>query len=133
MNYLADVNVLVALALAGHVHQAIARQWSEEPETGQILFCRTSQKGLLRLLTNPRVMGPNVLAAKQAWDLYDAFYQDQRVMFAAEAPELEAAWRESTRGRTPELLDRRLPGSLRRHRGFRRHRGVPVRLLAANA
>ena len=54
MTYLADVNVWVALALAGHVHNAIAQQWFEEAETERILFCRTTQKGLLRLLTNSR-------------------------------------------------------------------------------
>ena len=144
MNYLTDVNVWVALALAGHIHHAIARQWFQESETDLILFCRTTQKGFLRLLTNPRVMGQNVLAAKQAWDLYDAFRMDNRVMFAEEPPELETAWRAATRhphagpnfwtdaylaafaataGLTVVTFDR----------GFRRHRGVSVRLLAPGA
>ena len=49
MIYLADVNVWVALALVGHVHHFTARAWFEEPETGQILFTRITQMGLLRL------------------------------------------------------------------------------------
>lgn len=57
MNYLADVNVWIALAAAGHVHHSIALAWFEEPQTSQILFCRITQMGLLRLLTNRKVMG----------------------------------------------------------------------------
>lgn len=140
MNYLTDVNVWVALALIGHVHHHIARKWFEEPGTERISFCRTSQKGLLRLLTNGRVMGPNVLTAKQAWDLYDAFYTDRRVTFVPEPQGIEEAWRAATKeprtgpnfwtdaylsafayaaGFTIVTFDR----------GFRRHRTVPVRLL----
>ena len=73
MNYLADLNVWVALALAGHVHHGAARIWFEEPQTRQIHFCRITQMGLLRLLTNRKVMGANVLAGTAAWDVYNAF------------------------------------------------------------
>jgi len=97
MNYLVDVNVWLALALIGHVHQVAALKWIEEPAVGLTYFCRVTQQGLLRLLTNPKVMGANVLTAGDVWRLYDTFYQDSRVRFAEEPPGLEDFWREQSR------------------------------------
>ena len=48
MNYLIDVNVWVALALIGHLHHAVAREWFEQIETERLVFCRVTQKGLCR-------------------------------------------------------------------------------------
>ena len=140
MNYLADVNVWVAFTLVGHTHHAAARQWFEEAKTDEILFCRVTQHGFLRLLTNARVMGANVLGAAQAWSLYDTFLTDSRVRFAAEPPGIEVAWRNATR---PEHIgpnfwtDAYLAAFAMTaevaivtfDRGFRDHRGVQVRLL----
>jgi uncharacterized protein len=98
MNCLTDVNVWLALSLIGHVHHPAARKWFDEAESDRILFCRVTQKGLLRLLTNQRVMGANTLSAAEAWRLYDTLCQDGRVQFAEEPPELEEAWRAQTRG-----------------------------------
>ena len=146
MTYLADVNVWVALAFAGHVHNAIAQQWFEETETERILFYgRTTQKGLLRLLTNSRVMGQNVRRRqKEAWDLYDAFYRDPRVTFTTEPSDMETAWREAhTLGfhTGPNFwTDAYLAAFAATagftilvtfDRGFRHHRNVRIRLLTA--
>jgi len=140
MNYLADVNVWVASALIGHVHHPVARAWFEEPETGQILFCRITQMGLLRLLTNRKVMGANVLAAQPAWDVYNALCRDDRVQYAAEPPQLEEFWRGATRHHASGAnfwTDAYLAAFAEAtglsvvtfDRGFRRHRRVRVRLL----
>ena len=99
MSYLIDVNVWAALALAGHVNHVTARNWIEESTPHSLLFCRNTQQGLLRLLTNSRVMGENVLNANQAWKVYDAFLEDSRVGFAEEPQQLEELWRARTRGR----------------------------------
>jgi uncharacterized protein len=101
MNYLIDVNVWVALALAGHVHHAAARAWFEDPdpqnsESTHLLFCRVTQKGFLRLLTNAKVMGENVLTSAGAWRYYDALCEDDRVRFAPEPAHVENLWREAT-------------------------------------
>jgi len=140
MNYLADLNVWVALALAGHVHHGAARIWFEEPQTRPLHFCRITQLGLLRLLTNRKVMGANVLAGTAAWDVYNAFGKDSRVRYAAEPLRLEEFWRDASRqhpasanfwtdaylaafasaaGLTVVTFDR----------GFTRHRRTHIRLL----
>jgi uncharacterized protein len=95
-NYLADVNVWLALASAGHIHHASARDWFEDEQTASVAFCRVTQTGLLRLLTNSRVMGANVLTARLAWGVYDRFASDGRVVYAVEPPGLEAQWRKVT-------------------------------------
>jgi hypothetical protein len=97
MSYLIDVNVWVALALAGHTHHLTALRWIEDTAPDHLFFCRTTQQGLLRLLTNSHVMGENVLSAAQAWRVYDAFRQDDRVNFAEEPSQLEQLWRAGTR------------------------------------
>jgi uncharacterized protein len=98
MNYLADVNVWLAMALIGHAHQAAAQEWFEETDALTISFCRITQNGFLRLLTNSHVMGPNVLPSAEAWKTYDAFFQDGRVRFLGEPGHLEGAWRGQTSG-----------------------------------
>jgi len=97
MNYLADVNVWIALAAVGHVHHSIALAWFEEPQTSQILFSRITQMGLLRLLTNRKVMGENILTPADAWRVYASLCDDDRVQYAEEPPHLEDRWRQAAR------------------------------------
>jgi toxin-antitoxin system PIN domain toxin len=141
MNYLADVNVWLALSVVGHVHHSIARVWFEEPQTSQILFSRITQMGLLRLLTNRKVMGANVLNAMEAWKVYSSLCNDDRVQYAEEPPHLEERWSVALRhiGEGPNFwTDAYLAAFAEAgdytivtfDRGFRRHRGVSLRLLA---
>ena len=63
-------------------------------EDSRIVFCRITELGLLRLLTNQHVMGEDVLAPRPAWLIYDAWRMDPRVDFLAEPPGLSERWRE---------------------------------------
>ena len=141
MNYLADVNVWLAMALIGHTHQAAAQAWFEETDAQTIVFCRVTQKGFLRLLTNAKVMGANVLTSGEAWKTYDAFFQDSRVRFSTESALLEDSWREQTSrhhagsnfwtdaylAAFAEATDLTL---VTFDRGFTRRKNVSVRVLA---
>ena len=140
MNYLADVNVWIALAAVGHGHHSIALTWFEEPQTSQILFSRITQMGLLRLLTNRKVMGENILTPADAWRVYATLCDDDRVQYAEEPPHLEDRWREAAKhlGPGPNFwTDAYLAAFAEAgdytivtfDRGFRRHRGLDVRLL----
>ena len=97
MNYLVDVNVWVALATPGHIHHTAALDWFQGTTDDRFLFCRVTQMGLLRLVTNPRVMGISVVTADSAWKVFDAFLQDDRITYADEPPETEELWRKQTR------------------------------------
>jgi len=56
MGALVDVNVLVALMHARHVHSAPAVNWvAVQEEPGAIAICRASQMGALRILTMLRL------------------------------------------------------------------------------
>lgn len=94
-----DVNVWLALATPEHIHSGIARSWWKE-ETGSIVFSRFTQLGLLRLMTTPAAMDGKALTIAEAWRVYDRFYEDDRVTFIAEPPEVEKLFRERATGRT---------------------------------
>jgi len=96
MTYLPDVNIWIALTIAEHVQHRAAIEWMEAAASDTIAFCRVTQMGFLRLLTNARVMGGDVYTASQAWNLVARIRQDDRVIFASEPPGLEQTWRKMT-------------------------------------
>jgi toxin-antitoxin system PIN domain toxin len=68
----------------------------------RICFCRFTQISLLRLLTTPAVMGTDeVMTQIEAWDAYEHWKRDDRVVFLDEPPNVEAAFRGLTRQRRP--------------------------------
>jgi uncharacterized protein len=93
---LPDVNVWLALASDGHVHHGPARDWFTAVREAGTAFCRVTQMGFLRLLTNSRVMGDDVLNQRQAWGIYEQMARDRRVVFALEPPSIEPAWKKLT-------------------------------------
>ena len=79
MRALADVSWLLPLCYGGHEHHEAARRWLEAlPEGGGVAICRLAQMGLLRLLSNPSVMGADVCATDAAWKLNDRLLGDPR-------------------------------------------------------
>src|SRR5579872_633489 len=94
--FLPDVNVWVALASARHIHASACSQWLNSIESGDVAFCRVSQMGLLRLLTNGSVMGGDVLSSQDAWRVYRRMLADERIHYAPEPYALEAEWRRLT-------------------------------------
>lgn len=66
MIYLPDVNVWIALAIAEHVHHKPAQGWFDSSEGG-VVFCRVTQMGLLRILTNQHALGTDALTPAHAW------------------------------------------------------------------
>ncbi|MEK7754852.1 MAG: TA system VapC family ribonuclease toxin [Acidobacteriota bacterium] len=92
-----DVNVWLALASRRHAHTSRAARWMDSL-SGTACFCRVTQAALLRLLTNPAVMGAEVLDASRAWSVYDQIRSDSRVEFVREPVGLESEWRRLTGG-----------------------------------
>jgi len=66
-SYFPDVNVWVALSYRGHVHHLLASGWFDGLQAEPMLFCRFTQRGFLRLLTNSRVMRDEVRSQREAW------------------------------------------------------------------
>lgn len=63
----------------------------------QAIFCRVTQMGLLRLLTNRSVMGVDVRSQAQAWMAYERMIEDHRVSFAHEPLGLDSRWKKLCR------------------------------------
>ncbi len=89
MAALCDVNCLFAFCYDRHVHHPAAITWLETQNELSVVMCRTTQLGLLRLLTNTSVMGTDVCNLTQAWTIYDALLGDERFDFATEPINLE--------------------------------------------
>jgi toxin-antitoxin system PIN domain toxin len=96
---LCDSNVWLALALSGHAHHGLARDWLDAvDETSTVLVCRATQQSFLRLLTNASVLAPYgnpPLTNREAWQAYEALAADYRIVFQAEEPAgLESRWKD---------------------------------------
>jgi len=61
MAVLPDINVLLPLVYDAHSHHAAAVAWlGSIQKDGDIILCRITQFGFLRLLNNPAAMGADV-------------------------------------------------------------------------
>ena len=89
---LVDVGVWLAAVWGRHIHNPVATDWFGREADG-IAFCRVTQMGLLRLLSNPAIMGEDAIERSQAWRTYDQLWADERVLWAYEPAELDAVWR----------------------------------------
>lgn len=97
MGALVDVNVLVALLHARHVHCARAVAWLESQTAERaIAICRVAQMGALRILTHPSVMREDVRTAQEFWQGWTELMNDDRFSQVDEPAEIEAAWQEVT-------------------------------------
>jgi uncharacterized protein len=96
-SFFPDLNVWLALSDAGNSHAADAWHWLNElPDDATLLFCRYTQLGLLRLLTNTAVMGDYAHTVQTAWMIFDRWLADPRIQFHIESRNLDAAFRKAT-------------------------------------
>lgn len=96
---LADVNVWLATVVEAHPHHDPAvRWWKEEvlPASSTVFFCRVTQLGLLRLLSNDAVMGSARRSPTEAWHDYDQLLSQPPVSFLAEPEGLDERIRAHT-------------------------------------
>src|SRR5262245_41607462 len=100
-----DVNVWLAIILEDHVHRDPAWEWWTAETADSILFIRTTQIGVLRLLTTSAAMNGKPLTMVDAWSAYDRIRADQRVAFLPEPAAVEARFRGLTAERqtSPKL------------------------------
>lgn len=110
MAALCDTNVWLSLALDGHQHHTNTCEWLDGIEKpAEVYFCRATQQSLLRLLTTRAVLaayGNPPLTTSEAWQVYDKFLTDDRIVMAPGEPTgLEATWRNfaSTNRPSPKL------------------------------
>jgi hypothetical protein len=92
---LPDLNVWLALVVAEHPHHAAARRYWEEQQAAPALgprlwFCRSTMLGLVRLLTQPKLMGDGALSLREAHAIYQQLRQTEGVDFARDSEAADA-------------------------------------------
>ena len=75
--HLPDINFWLALAFQSHQHHPSAKTWMESAAAQSCSFCRVTQMGFLRLLTNPKVFPLDALTLDKAWLAYDELLRDE--------------------------------------------------------
>lgn len=90
---LPDVNVWVALSLGGHPFHASAMGYWQTAcdERTPIWFCRSTMMGLVRLLSQVRMVGNDAMPLPQAMALYRQWVATPEVAMLPEPPGLEEA------------------------------------------
>ena len=83
-----------------HVHHATAVEWFDGMAPGGAAFCRITQLGFLRLITNRHVMGADLVTQKEAWQIYQTISRDHRITFLPEPNGIETEWQRLTQGNT---------------------------------
>ena len=142
MTFLPDVNVWIALIAAEHPHSSVAQQFVSEQPAATLALCRVTQMSILRLLTNPHVMGLDVKKAGQAWEIWDRLLAAPNVAFANEPYGIEDKWRsmvpEEQKG--PNFWTDAYLAAFAQvtgytlvtfNRGFSKYRKIPLRILSA--
>jgi toxin-antitoxin system PIN domain toxin len=90
---LIDINVWVAMTCDRHQHHGAAAAWYGSIDDATFLFCRFTMLGLLRLLTNQKVVAGETFHIAEALAIYDRWMLDPRVELAAEPRQTDAAFR----------------------------------------
>jgi predicted nucleic acid-binding protein len=70
---LPDVNVWLAMAVKQHPHHEAAASYWMELAGRRVWFCRVTMLGLVRLLSQPKVMGEQALTLTRALATYQRF------------------------------------------------------------
>jgi toxin-antitoxin system PIN domain toxin len=79
---LPDLNVWLALVWPEHSHHQHAVHYWEEQASDQVLFSTVTALGLVRLVSQPKLMGPAVRNAAEASALLEALCQQPGVGLA---------------------------------------------------
>jgi toxin-antitoxin system PIN domain toxin len=100
MTYLPDVNLWIALAAERHILHRAARHWFSNLQDEKLAFCRLTQLGFLRLLTNKHVMQDEFMRPDEAWEAYSVLRLDRRIGYLPEPSELSETWQAFTEGQS---------------------------------
>ena len=90
MRALLDVNVLIALLDAGHMHHALATCWLENEIGHGWASCPLTQNGCIRIMSQPKYPG-SVLAAQVADRLAEAARSPDHEFWSADVNMLSEA------------------------------------------
>jgi toxin-antitoxin system PIN domain toxin len=94
---LLDSNIWLALAFPAHDSHTAAVEWLKtQSRDSRLLFCRSTQQSVLRLLTTAAVhapLGDQPLTNMEAWSVVEGFLANPRIALAPEPSGLETHWK----------------------------------------
>jgi toxin-antitoxin system PIN domain toxin len=92
-----DLNVWMALTLRIHDHHKVAWRWYRSLRADQeLVFCRFTQMGFLRLITTEAVAKHETLSQVKAWRAYDRWLTEGGALFVEEPFGMEVDFRAFT-------------------------------------
>ena len=84
MASLCDVNFLLPLCHGVHHHLIAKARLTATTTARELVVCRSSQLGLLRVLSNPAAMKESVCTSDEAWRVHDILMADDRFVYREE-------------------------------------------------
>ncbi len=88
------------------MHHMLAAKWfADLPEDVRLCFCRVTQLSFLRLLTTEAVVQVDVMSQAEAWQAYDIWLDDPRIVFINEPEGLERSFRARSGFKRPAPKD----------------------------
>lgn len=91
MRALLDVNVLIALLDAGHIHHALAMTWLEREVHHGWASCPITQNGCIRIMSQPSYPGAPLSAGEVAKRLTEASLSPEHEFWPANISLLDAS------------------------------------------
>lgn len=79
----------------------VAEAWFDGLDDQMLVFCRQTQLGFFRLLTNPAVMGDETVTQQQCWAIYEEWLAEGRAVLQIEPTGIEPAFRARTLASEP--------------------------------
>ena len=102
MACLIDVNVIIPIIIQQHTKSESAVDWWDPLPTRHVVLSLPVRMATLRLLTNPKIMGEDVLPPEDAWRIWSRFSKDERTREDYGSPEgLDTYWLSNVLGRVP--------------------------------
>lgn len=84
---LPDINVWLALAVKEHLHHMPAMRYWLNEAAAPVCFCRVTMLGLVRLLSQPKVMGASALSLQAAMQAFQGWLELPGVRWVDEPAE----------------------------------------------
>ena len=101
-SFFPDINVWIALQHQSHRHHRSAVSWFRSLDKNEeLIFCRHTQIGMLRLLTTEAVMGHETLNQRQCWALYMHWIAGGRAFLQGEPVGIDQAFQALTSADSP--------------------------------
>ena len=90
MTAIADINVLLPILVEGHTFHPAAWRWWQGRADASVGLCLPTQLGVLRMLTNAKVMGGDPVTPSQALAAWNALAADPRCVWLDTEPGQDA-------------------------------------------